>query len=178
MSGEEIKSNEGTPTAASSAESPFGAYTGPTTAIPLRQPMHHRKSISFRKTIALVSLSAPILSKPTTSRHLPHLEYKVITQVVVTLEVGLCKCSVIADFIRQQVGFQVTLLDSKCFPIMENDTTNGADFWKSNRKRLAASSSLYTKLVGSSANPDCAKAKLISHARNMKWRCQPVSGVA
>ena len=160
MSGEEIKANEGTSPALPSADSPFGAYTGPTTTLPPRQPVHRRKGTSFRKTIALVSLSTPNWNKPMTSKHQLHLEYQIITQVVVTLEVGQCKCSTIAEVIRQQVGFSVTLLDSKCFPIMENEATNAVDFWKSNRKILAASSTLYSKLTGSSTNPDRAKGEI------------------
>ena len=53
---------------------------------------------------------------------------------------------------EQQIGFEVVLLDSKCFPVIESDTTNGIDFWKSNRKILAASQSLYKRLTGSSAS--------------------------
>ena len=161
VSGEEFKANEITSAAAQqSAGSPFGAYTGPTAHLPPRQPLHRRKGSSFRKTMALVTLSIPNSNKPTTSKHSSHLEYQVITQVVVTLEVGQCKCSIVADLVRQQVGFPVTLLDSKCFPIMENETTNAMDFWKSNRKILAASSSLYSKLTGSSTNPDRAKGEI------------------
>ena len=75
-----------------------------------------------------------------------------MTQVVVTLDVGNCSPDIVAELIQQQVGFQVVLLDSKCFPILESDTTRGTDYWKSNRKILAASKSLYTRLTGSSAN--------------------------
>ena len=53
----------------------------------------------------------------------------------------------------QQVGFEIVLLDSNCFPILENDTT---DFWKYNTKILAASKSL----TGSSVNPRRATSEL------------------
>ena len=66
----------------------------------------------------------------------------------------------VADQVSQQVGFSVTLLDSKCFPIMENDATSETEFWRLNRNILAASSSLYTKLVGSYANPNCARGEI------------------
>ena len=52
VSGEEFKANESTSAAAQqSAGSPFGAYTA---HLPPRQPLHRRKSSSFRKTMALV----------------------------------------------------------------------------------------------------------------------------
>ena len=79
---------------------------------------------------------------------------KVITQVVVSLKVGHCSPSLVAELVRQQVGFEVVLLDSKCFPILESETIAATDFWKSNRKVLAASKSLYVKLTGSSAGPE------------------------
>lgn len=66
---------------------------------------------------------------------------------------GHCSPSVVAELVQQQVAFEVILLDSKCYPILESDTTKSHDFWKSNRKVLAASKSLYIKLTGSSANP-------------------------
>ena len=110
--------------------------------------------------MALVTLSVPNPNKPTTSKH-THLEYKVVTQVIVTLEIGNCTPSVVADLVRQQVGFPVILLDSKCFPILENETTSAIEFWKSNRKILAASSSLYSRLTGSSADPGRAKIEIL-----------------
>ena len=55
------------------------------------------------------------------------------------------------------------LLDSKCFPILESDTTASIDFWKYNRKILAASKSLYTKLTGSSTNPSRATSEIHSN---------------
>lgn len=65
-----------------------------------------------------------------------------------------------AELISQQGGFDVVLLDSKCFPILDTDTTTTTDFWKSNRKVLAASRSLYTKLTGSSTNPKHANTEI------------------
>ena len=43
---------------------------------------------------------------------------------------------------------------------MENEATNAVDFWKSNRKILATSSTVYSKLTGSSTNPDRAKGEI------------------
>jgi hypothetical protein len=36
----------------------------------------------------------------------------------------------------------------KLYPIMDNEASVGADFWKSTRKIIAASRSLYQKLGG------------------------------
>ena len=136
------------------ALTPFGAYTGPTSQLPPPRPQLslRRRPTTFRKTIAIVSLSLPNSNKPSTSKASGHLEYNVVTQVVVTLEVGRCSPANVAELVKQQVGFQVVLLDSKCFQILESDTTTETDYWKSNRKILAASKSLYTKLAGTSAN--------------------------
>ena len=70
-----------------------------------------------------------------------------------SLEVGRCSPSVVADLVREQVGFEVVLLDSKCFPLRDCDSTVASEFWKSNRRILAASMSLFTKLTGTSTNP-------------------------
>ena len=64
VSGEKIKATECTSPALPSADSPFGVYTGPTTTLPPRQPVHRRKGTSLRKTIALLSLSTPNWNKP------------------------------------------------------------------------------------------------------------------
>ena len=135
------------------AVSPFGAYTGPTSSIPppRSQLTQRRKSTNFRKTIALVSL-ATVADKPSTSKS-SCLEYKVITQLVVTLEVGHCSLTSVTEAVTQQVAFDVVLLDSKCFPILQSETTNETEFWKSNRKILAASKTLYDKLIGTRTNP-------------------------
>ena len=63
-----------------------------------------------------------------------------------------CNLTTVTEAIGQQVGFPVTLLDSKCFRIIESDTTSMTEFWKSNRKILAASKSIYDKLRGSSTD--------------------------
>ena len=68
------------------------------------------------------------------------------------MEVGHCSLAVVAEAVHQQVGFDVVLLDSKAYPILEGDSTNSMEFWKSNRKVLAASKTLYTKLTGTSTN--------------------------
>ena len=39
----------------------------------------------------------------------------------------------ISKLVEQQVGFEVMLLDSKCFPLLSNDSTCGPHFWKGTR---------------------------------------------
>jgi len=62
--------------------------------------------------------------------------------------------------VRQQVGYDVILLDSKCFPVLDTDTTCSSEYWKGTRKILAASKTLYAKLKGSSANPERAQVEI------------------
>lgn len=50
--------------------------------------------------------------------------------------------------VSEQVGFPTILLDSKCFALMKNDATSGIEFWKSTRKILAASASLWQQVSG------------------------------
>ena len=57
-----------------------------------------------------------------------------------------------AELVHQQVGFEVVVLDSKCFPIIECESTTSMEFWKSNRRVLVASKALYKKLGGSSTS--------------------------
>ena len=165
VNGEDVVETSNTSTSglslpSSTSITPFGAYSGPTSHLPPRSSLTQwRKSTTFRKTIALVSLSAPNPNKPSTSKS-SLVEYKTVTQIVVTLEVGHCSLAAVAEAVSQQVMFEVVLLDSKCFPILTSETTNTTEFWKSNRKVLAASKTLYSKLAGSSTNPKCAKAEI------------------
>ena len=80
----------------------------------------------FCKTVAVVSLFTS--NKTLISKDSTQLDYKVVTQVVVTLEAGHCSPVNVAELVCQQVGFEVILLDSKCFPVLESETTSGIDF--------------------------------------------------
>ena len=57
--------------------------------------------------------------------------------------------STAAEMVRREIGFEVILLDSKLFPIL-----NMIDFWKSTRKVIAASRSTYESLVGVTAGEE------------------------
>lgn len=45
-----------------------------------------------------------------------------------------------------QVGFEVILLDSKCFPLLES--TAGVEFWRTTGKNIAVSCTTYKTLAG------------------------------
>lgn len=49
--------------------------------------------------------------------------------------------------VKQQVCFQLVLLDRKCYPNIESHTTTGSDCWKSSHKVLAASKCLHEALL-------------------------------
>ena len=99
----------------------------------------------FRKTIILVTLSpAPSSSKASK----PGVTYTTVTQTQVTVNSSTCKPSVIAGMVSSTVGYDVILLDSKCYPLLDNTATTELDFWKSTRKILAAHKSSYEDITG------------------------------
>ena len=131
--------------------SPFCAYPVPlrSAATPLPQPV---KSVArgrpcaskVSKTIILVTLQAPGNGdKPSTSK----LTYDVVTQTQVSIDPNDCSPSAVAQEVSESVGFDVILLDSKCYPLLDNAATSVISFWKSTRKILAASQSFRSYLV-------------------------------
>lgn len=130
--------------------SPFGAYCTPTTSYTTSQrPLMSKiqKGI-WRKTIIVVSLTKKGTGSSKTN---PHVDYKVVTQVFVKLDETKCTIKAVAEMVKEQLSFDVVLLDSKCFPLLDNDSTKGVEFWKSTRKVLAANRLTYTKLTGRSS---------------------------
>lgn len=93
----------------------------------------------------LVTLSLPDPEKPSSSKS---LAYSIITQTQVSIDNSCCNPTSISNLISLNVGFEVVLLDSKCYPILHNEATTEFEFWKSTRKILAASKSCYEKLTG------------------------------
>lgn len=149
--------------------SPFGSYPmmnkcsqviPPSKHVP-HPPMASYKCLKkIKKTILLVNLSARDGTRASSSKT-NGLTYNVVTQVIVSISASLGECTVsaVADMVKAQVGFEVILLDSKLYPLMDNDSTTGTDFWKSTRKIIAASRSLYEKLGGVPANAELAQAE-------------------
>ena len=54
--------------------------------------------------------------------------------------------------VSTQVGVRTILLDSKCYPLLENESTREETFWRSTSKVLAANSGIYNKLMGICTN--------------------------
>ena len=68
-----------------------------------------------------------------------------------------CNIATAVELVKHQVGFDVVLLDCKLFPLIENEAMSCPDFWKSTRKIIAASRSMYEKLVGVSAGEELSQ---------------------
>ena len=148
-----MSASEATPTASRSLgiSSPFGAYTSRTCSDIPPPHLPRPKSTKFKKTIMIVSLAKKGKGKERSQCSI-RLDYTTVTQVVVSLSVAQCTVMAVAGLVTQQVGFDVILMDSKCYPLLNSEGTAGLDFWKSTRKILAASRSLYEKLTGLSSN--------------------------
>ena len=77
------------------------------------------------------------------------VEYEIITQVTVSLDSSSpCTVRKVTDLVSKQVGVDVILLDSKCYPLLENDSTSVESFWRGTRKVLAANRAIHDKLTG------------------------------
>jgi len=50
----------------------------------------------------------------------------------------------VTDLVSKQIGMDVILLDSKCYPLLENDSTSVESFWRV----PAANRAMYDKLTG------------------------------
>ena len=122
--------------------SPFGSYTNPSFQGDMPPPHPPRSKFNkIKKSILVVSLSKKGKEKK------GKIEYTAVTQVVVSLSLADCNVATVTDRVTQQVGFQAVVLDSKCYPLMSNEATTGVEFWKSTRKILAASKSVFRKLT-------------------------------
>ena len=77
------------------------------------------------------------------------VEYDIVTQVTVTLDLSSpYTVRRVTDLVSKQVGVDVFFLDSKCYPLLENDSTSVESFWRGTRKVLAANRAIYGKLTG------------------------------
>lgn len=137
----------------SSPLSPFGPYMPlPNHTMTTPHPPIKRKK-AWSKTIILVSLKKNEDVKGGTKKGNSRVQYEIVTQITVTLDSSL-SCSVprVAGLVSKQANIDVVLLDSKCYPILDNDSTTGESFWRSTRKVLAASKAVYEKLTGHCTN--------------------------
>ena len=58
-----------------------------------------------------------------------------------------CTVTRVAELVKDEVGFDVTLVNTKCNQIMDSDATRGLDFWKSSRKVLAVHSHMFRQYL-------------------------------
>ena len=143
------KSSFGSPSLA-----PFGSYTryAASNHPPHPSPFVCQKKRLVKKSIVLGSLS--LREQGPSSRN--RIQYSVVTQLTVTLDPAIGQCSIegVCKKVKEQVGFDPILLDSKCYPLLANDDTTSPDFWKSTRKIIAAPAKIYEKLGGVAADTD------------------------
>ena len=126
---------------------------------PLLQPFQQqaRKKNTFRKTIVLVSLTSTSADKPSSSKS-PGLNYTVVTQVVVTWRPTTAVQVLCCGWLSEAAGW-IWGHASKCFHVLDTETSRSIEHWKSTRKILVASLSLYTRLKGTSADPERARVR-------------------
>ncbi len=139
------------------SHSPFGSYPSGrySHSNPNPNPIPHPPASArfqrrvVKKCIVLANLSARDPQRPSSSKA-NRLTYTVVTQVIISLDNSQGECNVVSasEMVQKQVGFSVVLLDSKLYPLANNDSTSGLDFWKSTRKIIAASHATYEKLSG------------------------------
>ena len=111
---------------------PFGAYSHYPVEkfqMPHPPPFTPKKRL-IKKNILLSSFSLRGQGTSSSSK----IQHTVITNVTVTLDpaCGQCNIKEVCNKVREQVGFEVVLLDSKCYPLVSNGDTSDPDFWKSN----------------------------------------------
>ena len=72
-----------------------------------------------------------------------------ITDIIIKLN-GQDDCTVtrVAELTKDEVGFDVTLVSTKCNQIVDSDATQGLDFWKPSRKVLAVHTRMFDKVFG------------------------------
>ena len=110
------------------------SFTRPTLSLSLK------KRNIIRKTISFIRLEKGRDKKVSISP---------ITDIIIKLN-GQDDCTVtcVAELVKDEVGFDVTLVNTKCNQIGDSDATRGLDFWKSSRKVLAVHSQMFDKAFG------------------------------
>ena len=70
-----------------------------------------------------------------------------LTQISVFLDVSSSTVQHVTELMKRQIDLDVVLVDSKCYPFLDNDSTHGKAIWKTTQKVLAANRDLYNKLT-------------------------------
>ena len=125
--------------------------SAPLPHLPNHPPRFKQRAI--KKTILIANLSSCDSNRPSTSRA-GRLVHTVVTQVIISLDSNDCSVTRATECVRKQIGLDVVLLDSKLFPIMDNESTSGAEFWHSTRKIIAVSCASYERLSGIAAGEE------------------------
>ena len=130
--------NKHSQTCFTSIASGYSFTQAPSTSKPL--PLSLKKKKVVRKTVSLVRLE-----KSSNGKVVQHT----VTDVIIKLS-SEDECSVpfVTERIKEEVGFDIVLINTKCSKILDNDATRGIDFWKSSRKVLAVSSERCEKMFG------------------------------
>ena len=105
-----------------------------------------KRKKEWSKTIIIVTLKKKVgkgVYKGNTK-----VEYEIVMQLSMLLDPSSSNVRQVTELVNKQVELDVILLDSKCYPLLDNDSTRGEAFWKSTRKVLAANRGLYNKLTG------------------------------
>ena len=97
---------------------PFGSYTRYAAPNPPPLTICPKRRL-IKKSLVLASLSQREQGISTRNR----IQYSVVTQITVTLDPSQGQCCVrgVCEKVKEQVGFEVILLDSKCYPVLTND---------------------------------------------------------
>ena len=150
----DVYGTDGSGTSSGLSSGPFGAFTRYTISNPPPHPppITCPKKRLIKKSIVLASLSTR--DQGTSTRNT--IQYSAVTQITVSLDPSCGQCCVrgVCEKVKKQVGFDV---DSKCYPILTNDDTSSAEYWKSTRKVIAAPKQTHEKLGGVSAETDWLK---------------------
>ena len=87
-----------------------------------------RRKKEWSKTIIIVSSKKKCgkASKGNTK-----VEYEIVTQISVLLNELSSSVSQVSELVKRQIDLDVILLDSKCYPLLDNPSTRGEAFWKS-----------------------------------------------
>ena len=107
--------------------SPFGVYTSPTCLI--AGPSHTKKK-TWSKSIMIISVRRREGIKDGWKGN-TKVNYEVVTQTHVTLDASSCTVRRVAELLKEQLDMEVVLLDSKCYPLTENESTSTESFLKS-----------------------------------------------
>ena len=125
-------------------------YSGSMRPNPLVTPEHlpMKRKKGWRKTVVVVSLKKRD-GKGSSTKGNSKVEYEIVTQITVSLDSSSpCTVRKVTDLVSKQIRMDVILLDSKCYPLLENDSTSVESFWRGTRKVLAANRAMYDKLTG------------------------------